>query len=226
MKDCFERTFRDIPTADWAYLADFGVHDRAVMSLDDADCYRNAIHWDNDGAIVAKHIFGSRGRGNTLHENVDSFLQWTIGKNPSNYIVERYYPYSREYRLHVTADGCFYSCRKMLRADVPVRNRWFRNDSNCVWVREENPDFDRPVNWDAIEAACVNALTAVGLDVGACDVRVQSATKRNGDVRTDPAFIVVEINSAPSFGDVTAVKYLEQIPNILVRKASEVFDNV
>jgi type I restriction enzyme S subunit len=37
---------------------------------------------------------------------------------------------SREYRLHVTADGCFYACRKMLKADA--EERWYKNDSNCV----------------------------------------------------------------------------------------------
>jgi hypothetical protein len=31
-------------------------------------------------------------------------------------------------------------------------------------------------------------------------------------------FIVLEINSAPSFGDITAVKYAEEIPKLINKK--------
>jgi carbamoylphosphate synthase large subunit len=168
--------------------------------------------------IVAKHHFGSRGKGNYLLKSVQEFDKWKVGKQLSSYIFEKFYDYNREYRLHVTKNGCFYACRKMLKAETPKDQRWFRNDSNCTWIMEINPQFDKPSNWANIEVQCVKALLAVGLDVGACDVKVQSAKDSKGKVRPTPEFIVIEINSAPSFGTITTQKYLAEIPKILAAK--------
>lgn len=168
--------------------------------------------------IVAKHIHGSRGTGNYLLQSQAELTAWMPGKTLENYIFEKFYDYSREYRLHVTRTGCFYTCRKMLKESTPDADRWYRNDSNSVWILETNPQFDKPVNWDAIVAESVKALTAVGLDVGAIDVRVQSAKTSDGKRRTAPKFIILETNSAPSFGDVTLQKYTEVIPTILRNK--------
>lgn len=175
--------------------------------------------------IVAKHIFGSRGTGNYLLKSQQELEAWLPGKTLENYIFEKFYNYNREYRLHVTKDGCFYTCRKMLKEDTPEDKRWFRNDSNSIWVVEENPTFDKPSNWDAIVAESVKALNAVGLDFGAVDVRVQSSTKtskKKGEVpRENPEFIIIEINSAPSFGEITLQRYLEMIPKIVESKLAE-----
>ena len=175
--------------------------------------------------IVVKHIFGSRNNGNTLIKTPEELNAWLNKKSKTQltqYIVERFYNYNREYRLHVTADGCFYTCRKMLKSDTPAEKRWFRNDSNSTWILEENENFDKPSNWTAIVAECVKALNAVGLDVGAIDLRVQSREDQKGNnkkvIRKDPKFIVIEINSAPSFGELTAVKYLDVIPKIIKSK--------
>lgn len=171
--------------------------------------------------IVAKHIHGSRGTGNYLLKTKAELEAWVVGKNLSNYIFEKFYDYSREYRLHVTKDGCFYTCRKMLKNDTPENKRWFRNDSNSTWVLESNPAFDKPVNWDAIVAESVKALKAVGLDIGAIDVKVQSAKKKNGTPRENPKFIILETNSAPSLKNVGLARYLFQIPIILKQKYQE-----
>jgi glutathione synthase/RimK-type ligase-like ATP-grasp enzyme len=80
--------------------------------------------------------------------------------------------------------------------------------------------FDKPVNWDVIVEESVKALNAVGLDFGAVDLRCQSAKYSKGRTREDPDFIVVEINSAPSFGELTLQKYIEELPKILIRKAN------
>jgi carbamoylphosphate synthase large subunit len=160
--------------------------------------------------IVAKHRFGSRGTGNTLIKTVGEFNTWRTGKDMSRYIFERYLGYGREYRLHVTKNGVFYTCRKLLKEATPKGKRWYRNDSNCAWAVESNPAFKKPGCWDAIVAECVKALKAVGLDVGACDVKVQS--------KENPNFFVIEINSAPSFGVVTKQKYLEILPKLLTTK--------
>lgn len=159
--------------------------------------------------IVAKHILGSRGTGNYKLDTVEQFNAWKQGKDMSMYIIERFYPYSREYRLHVTSEGCFYTCRKMLKEDTPENQRWYRNDSNSVWIVEDNAQFNKPKCWDAIVEDCVKALTTVGLDVAAFDVKVSAEDDK------EQKYIVIESNSAPSFGDITLQKYIEQIPKIV-----------
>lgn len=167
--------------------------------------------------IVSKSHFGSRGRGNVLHRTKAELDKWLKDKNTEGYIFEQYMPYSREYRLHVNSEGCFYTCRKMVKKDTPDDKRWYRNDSNCVWILEENPLFDKPNNWKQIEKECVKALKSVGLDFGACDIRVQSAQKN----KENPEFVIIEINSAPSMGEVTFEKYIKEIPIMLTRKKLE-----
>lgn len=181
--------------------------------------YDQLIHLDDiDYPIVMKHIYGSRGSGNYLINNREELDTNVRNKNTNHYIFENYFTGSREYRLHVTEDGCFYTCRKMLKRDTPSANRWYRNDSNCVWILEENPLFDTPVNWEEIEADCVRALKAVGLDIGACDVRVQSAKDKRGRDRENPEWSIIEINSAPSMGEITAIRYKDIIPVVLIKK--------
>ena len=109
----------------------------------------------------------------------------------------------------------------MLRETTPQNERWYRNDSNCNWIVEDNPLFDKPTNWQAIMDECVKALNAVGLDIGACDVKVQSAKKKDGTARQNPDYFVIEINSAPSLKERGLQKYLVQIPQILRRKFIE-----
>jgi D-alanine-D-alanine ligase-like ATP-grasp enzyme len=207
MKNCFQAG--EVKTALWIA----GTTPDAVIAW---------ANTENIGyPIVAKHRFGSRGRGNTLVKTAEALKAWLVGKNLNSYIFEKFYNYNREYRLHVTEEGCFYTCRKMLKEDTPEDKRWFRNDSNCTWFMEANPGFDRPTNWDNIVTECVKSLKAVGLDFGACDLRVQSAKTEKGKVREVPDFIIVEINSAPSFGDVTLERYLEQLPIIINRKINK-----
>lgn len=171
--------------------------------------------------IIAKHRFGSRGRGLTLINSVEELNEWKRGKTLDNYIFEKYYNYNREYRLHITEDGCFYTCRKMLKSDIPQEKRHIRNDETCVWILDTNPSFDKPVNWENIERECIKALKSVGLDVGAVDLRVQSATDSKGVKRNQPDFIIVEINSAPSMGNITEIKYREIIPQIVNKKINK-----
>lgn len=203
MKQCFDEY--EVETAEW-YTAGTGNVGR--------------IPTNPPYPLVAKHIFGSRGTGNTLietSEQLTAFLR-NHENTLSSYIFEKFYNYSREYRLHVTKDGCFYTCRKMLKADTPEENRWFRNDSNCVWILEDNPTFDKPTNWANVVEESVKALDSVGLDIGAIDVRIQSARDSRGRIREYPEFIILETNSAPSFGEITLQKYLKQIPIILQNK--------
>jgi len=166
-------------------------------------------------------LFGSRGEGNTLIKDLASFERFIQGKNLSNYIYEKFYSYSREYRLHVSKEGCFYTCRKMLKSDTPEDQKWHRHDTNSVWIMEENPAFDKPVNWDSIVADCVNALEALDLDICGFDVKVQSAKDSKGRTRENPEWFLIESGSACSFGEVTAQKYIEHYPIVATRKAQE-----
>lgn len=200
MKDCFKRG--EVKTAEFWTVKEVN------LALENWEVF----------PLVAKINFGSRGRGMVKIDKIEQLRAFLKTKDLAGYYFEKFYNYNREYRIHISEDGYFYTCRKMVKSDTPEDKKWFRNDSNSVWIMENNENFDKPSNWSTIVAECVKALRAVGLDVGACDVRVQSATDGKGNKRTEVDFIIVEINSAPSFGDVTAEKYLEEIPKILKRK--------
>ena len=99
----------------------------------------------------------------------------------------------------------------MLKSGTPEEQKWVRNDSTCVWILEENELFDKPKTWDLIVQECVKATRAVGLDVSAVDVRVNN----------EGQYIILETNSAPSFGDLTLDKYQEEIPQLAWYKIQE-----
>lgn len=237
MKQSF--TAAGVKTADWSVIrqgatglswCNYDFHNKVEENRFDSD-FR---FWENDGPIeeqcplsypiVAKHIFGSRGTGNTLLKDQEALQQWLEGKNLSNYIFEKYYNYGLEFRLHITEDGCFYTCRKALKSDTPEDKKWFRNDSNSVWFLESNELFNKPNSWEDIVDHCVKALKSIGADVLSFDVRVQSAKNNKGEDREYQDFILVECNSASSMDSdaeglsICAQKYLEELPKLLTRK--------
>lgn len=174
--------------------------------------------------IVTKAHYGSKGKGNTLIRTLSEFNTWRSGNSLNSFIVEKFVNYGLEYRLHISEDGCFYSCRKALKSDCPDDQKWRHHDDTCVWFKEfnddntESSDFKKPNSWNDIIAHCIKALKAIGADVLAFDVKVQSGANNKGKAREYQEFILLESNSAPSFGDVTIVKYQEEIPKILRRK--------
>lgn len=215
MKQCF--TVAGVKTADW-WVHNTGISFKQMNS--DTTHSIDSLPYP----IIIKHVMGSRGTGNYMINTKEEFADWLTGRNLDNlhnYIFEKYYTYSREYRLHITADGCFYTCRKMLKSDTPSEKRFQRHDDNCVWYMEDNEKFDKPVNWDLVVTHCIKALGALGLDIACFDVKIQSATDRDSNKRENPEFIIIESGSAPSFGTVTAQKYLEQIPKVLQKKYDE-----
>ena len=165
-------------------------------------------------SVIRKKCFRSRGNGmikidtiTELRAQLRNALNYA-GDNPRYF--EKYSNFTREYRLHINGvhNRCFYTCRKMLKEDTPENKRWFRNDSNCVWYLPDNPNFNRPNTWVNIVSSCTTAMEAVGLDIGAFDVKVAS----------DGRHYVLEVNSAPSFGDITLQKYIEELPTIINEK--------
>lgn len=156
--------------------------------------------------IIIKHKFSSKGNRIYLINNMDEFIEIVnkIGNfKVQDYVFERYYMYTREYRLHVTKEGCFYACRKMLRHDAEVR--WHRHENNSVWILEDNELFDKPKIWDDIVNECVRALKALNLDICSFDVKTQSNARKN------QKFIILESNSAPALGEIGIEKYKKQI---------------
>jgi glutathione synthase/RimK-type ligase-like ATP-grasp enzyme len=165
--------------------------------------------------ILAKKTFRSRGQGMIKINNIEtllSFLESTPVSKSNPYYFERYYNYAREYRLHVSSlENCFYACRKMLKSEIPKEDRWFRNDSNSIWVLEDNPLFNIPETWEEIKDECIRALDVIGLDIAAMDVIVS----KSGE------FKILESNSAPSFGTITPYRYMEVINRLYNKKIKE-----
>ena len=177
--------------------------------------------------IVAKAHHGSKGRGNTLIKSQEELNTWMQGKTLSNYIFEKFMNFGHEFRLHVTEDGCFYTCRKALKQDVPEDQKWRRHDDICVWFLETNENFQKPNSWNDIVSDCVKALKAVGADLLSFDVRVQTPRDKDGNSRPYQEYILLECNSASSMDNgtgevsVCAQKYIDEIPKIIIRKAKQ-----
>lgn len=182
---------------------------------------------DLEFPIVAKAHYGSKGKGNTLLKTHEEYLEWASGKNLSNYIFEKFMNFGHEFRLHVTEDGCFYTCRKALKQDVPEDQKWRRHDDICVWFLETNENFQKPNSWNDIVSDCVKALKAVGADLLSFDVRVQTPRDKDGNLRPYQEYILLECNSASSMDNgtgevsVCAQKYIDEIPKIIIRKAKQ-----
>jgi len=206
MKQCFERA--GVKTAPRYINGDF-------------------TNWKNENyPIVAKNHFGSKGSGNTLIKNEQEFEAWQRGKTISHYIFEKFVNYGHEFRLHVSENGCFYTCRKALKSDCPEDQKWRHHDDTSVWLLETNENFHKPNSWNDIVRDCVSALNAIGADVLSFDVKVQTPTT-NGLRRPYQDYILIECNSASSMDNGTgelsicAQKYIEEIPKILEIKINQ-----
>ena len=203
-----------VKTAEWRkgslLTLPYTTNEYIAFMSEDVDGY-NQINYP----IVAKSHFGSRGIGNTKFNTKEELEAWLPNKNLSNYIFEQFVKMTREYRLHITKFGCFYTCRKLVKSDAP-EDTWQKHDDVCNWVLEENPSFKKPKNWDAIVADCIKAKDALGLDICAFDVGVQGA--KDGIERENPEWVIFESCSAPSFGNITGQKYIEILPKLLIDK--------
>lgn len=194
-----KRCFRDanIKTADW---------------IEGSAGTQSVIAWCKDKyPIVAKGIFGSRGRANTKIDTLQQLQAFLNGKDLNNYIFEAFFDGSREYRFHISTEGVFLTWRKLRRNETPNNERWFFNNQNCNWVSEKHELYNKPATYDQIAKECVKALNAVGLDIGGCDVRVN----KKGE------FKIIEINSACSLAEVTAEAYKKELAKLLTNKISK-----
>jgi glutathione synthase/RimK-type ligase-like ATP-grasp enzyme len=165
--------------------------------------------------VLAKKIVGQGGEGMKKFDTIEEFKKF-LSSSTSGYYVEEYFNGAREYRLHVTEDGCFLAWRKLRKEDA--KERWYFNSNNCIWAGESNESFDKPVNWNEIVEHSVNALSAVGLSIGAIDVRVESSVDTKGNKRKTCKFIILETNSAPALGEVGSKAYFDEIKRLINKK--------
>lgn len=200
MKQCFTRA--EVKTAQW-----FIARTDGTFLCNNTEVFGTA-HLPYP--IVSKSLHGSRGVGNTKHDSQAQLEAWMRGKNLAGYVFEKFYTYSKEYRIHVTNDGCFYACRKLLKNTAPEGTWQRHDDGNVTWIVEENPKFMKPATWDLIVADCIKAKNALGLDICSFDVMTQGSTKER------PEWIIIESQSAPSFGEITGKKYIIEL-NKLIR---------
>jgi glutathione synthase/RimK-type ligase-like ATP-grasp enzyme len=193
MKSCFKK--HDVSQALW-------------WTLDEDLLWR-----DLPFPVVIKRVFGFKGRGMKLLFNNNELEDWlNTQPSESEWFVEKFYNYSREYRLHVSnVSGVFLSWRKLRVKET--QDRWFFNSINSNWVGENHELFNRPVCWDNMCEEAVKALHSTGLDIGAVDIRVQAKEE-------NPHFIVCEINSAPALGNIGIEKYKEEITNLINNKTN------
>lgn len=169
--------------------------------------FDNVDEFNENYPLIIKHRHSSKGRGIFYIEDAEEMTRFIESHdNLDNYIIERFYTYSREYRLHVDKLGCFLTHRKMLKSDAT--ERWHRHHINTVWIKEDNEMFNKPDNWDDIVAECQKAIAAVGLDIGCVDIKVQNSQHEN------PKFIVLETNSAPALGEESAIKYINELKKL------------
>lgn len=190
-------------------LVKAGCSTAEYFTLQEADKEKIHEYLEKFGVIIVKRVNSSKGKGIYLIENekdIDNFLSAIADDSIQKYLFEKYYKYSREYRLHITRDGCFYAARKMLKNDAQVR--WHRHAENSVWFKEENPLFRKPDNWDAIIKDCIKGLNEIGLDVGAFDIKVQTTNE-------NPKYIILESNSAPALGEIGIEKYKEMLTKMI-----------
>lgn len=216
MKEKFDAA--GCPTARWTTAKD---HKDLINQIENKERLRFPI--------VAKHVHGSRGKGNSILREKKDLVKWVNHDAFSQYIFEDYMGYLLEYRLHITKHGCFYTCRKALIKTTKPEDRWRRHIDNSTWLLENNPDFNKPSSWDDIVKSCVQALKKIGADVLSFDIRVQSKfDKEKGKNRKYQNYILIECNSASSMQSpqnkaisVCASKYLEILPKLIMEKAGK-----
>ena len=161
---------------------------------------------------LSKPRFGSRGEGIIKYDSNAGMRR--------NCIYEKFYSGSREYRLTVSVLGCFLTVQKLRNSNAD--NRWMVNDANgCIWVTKRKPIFRNErfagfgqLNDNFKEIGCFNeivtdcqkALTQLGCDILAFDVKVNS---------TGTDYRILESNSAPSIGRVSLPAYIDELQKIV-----------
>lgn len=154
--------------------------------------------------IVAKHIMGSRGTGNYKLDTKKELAEFLRKKrNIECFIFEEFCSYVYEYRVHVSRLGVFLIWQKLRKKTTSKDRWWIYNNDNCAFISENNPLFVK-INIEKLNAISKKALQSVGLDIGSLDIKMN----KKGE------FKVIEINSAPSLGEVGINYYKNEIQKL------------
>ena len=209
MKQCFDNCA--VPTANWALMNNtrYVEGETAVRIVNAENKSYNYLRFP----LIIKNRHSSRGRGIYFVENASDYTRYFASLNTSAHIIEEYKNYSKEYRVHASSREAFYANRKMLLNDVPEEQRFHRHHENTVWIVPENPNFVAPANMEEIKQAAINAILSVGLTIGCVDVKVQQ--NRAG---RDPEFIILETNSGPALGELTAPLYINELTQLITSR--------
>lgn len=166
----------------------------------------------SDFPIIAKQHYGTQNRNNTYITSRDQLITY-INNNPKgSYYLEKHIGNNFEFRVHVSRqNGCFYLLEKRHAADVPISQKWYKNDENCKWITENTliNNYAEVVSKGIVQRVkdtVYDAAEFIGLDLCACDVIYD---------RMEDEVYILEINSAPSFGEITTRHYSGQIFTIL-----------
>jgi hypothetical protein len=170
--------------------------------------------------IITKHVLGSRSTSVRIHQNLEELNAFLRSKkfNVDNYIFEKYANFSKEYRVHATQTEAFLVWRKVMKKETPEDRKHIRCNENCEWLSDSNPNFEEPISYKEMLVEAVKAVRAVGLAIGACDIRVQSNFYKKGDrmaQRQKTEFMIIEVNSAPSMAPRTEEAYKEVITDLV-----------
>lgn len=174
-------------------------------------------------SVVVKRRWGFKGRGMKLIKNADEFQEFITNHDLTNYIIEKFYDYGKEYRIHVALldekeddKNVIMVWRKVRRHEA--EEKWFFNSTNCNWVSPDNELFDIPPDkvWREMISHSIKAMKAVNLDLGTVDVRVKSKITMNNKSK-NPDFIICEVNSAPALGEQGVEVYREVIQKLIVK---------
>jgi len=111
MKQCFTKS--KVKTAEWYIYNRNGNGNNFRKQFPGENDDIESEGWEDFSEIhleyplVAKSLFGSKGKGNTLIKSSIELDNFVESNDMNNYIFEKYCNYNKEYRLHVTKDGCF-----------------------------------------------------------------------------------------------------------------------
>lgn len=163
-----------------------------IPTLKFTESQEEANRWSRNGTSVfcRRLLRGSGGDGIILCKAGEQV--------PAGFrLYTRHFKCDRELRIHILKDSVIDITQKKRANNAPENPLayYIRSYSNGWIFARENI---LPVPREIIDA-CKKAISVLGLDFGAVDVRV----------RDDGSFRILEINTAPGIEGTTAAKYVE-----------------
>ncbi|MEG1495446.1 MAG: hypothetical protein RRZ84_07795 [Romboutsia sp.] len=135
--------------------------------------------------LIAKHRNSSQGKNIYYVDNIQSLENLFTTINIKDFVFEKYYFYSLEYRVHIDVNhGCFYACRKVLKDDADIQ--WHKHANNSIFVLVTKEHI-LPECWEKMILECIKALKQMQLTIACFDI-----------LCSNDRYIILESNTAPS----------------------------